>query len=269
MRQPDTGARDRRGPRPRAATGRAGRPAPDRPAGSRRRRPAAPRSRRCRPVSTCPRKLPVLHYGRVPVFDPQTWDLRIFGATASPGRDHAWSWRRVRQAAAPRGGRRLPLRDQVHHPRRRWDGHPGGRAAAAVPPAAAVTHVMIWADFGYSANVRITDFAADDTLLATHRDGEPLTPEHGYPLRLVVPGLYAWKSVKWVRADRVPDLRPAGLLGGARLPQHRRPVARAALLLPGAATARARRCDAATAAAANPQAEDPAGNLRRTSRSRR
>ena len=55
------------------------------------------------------------------------------------------------------------------------------------PPAAAVTHVMIWADFGYSANLRITDFLADRTLLATHRDGAPLTPEHGYPLRLVVP----------------------------------------------------------------------------------
>jgi len=71
---------------------------------------------------------------------------------------------------------------------------------ALYPPDPAVTHVMIWAEFGYSANVRISDFAADDTLLATERDGEPLTPEHGSPLRLVVPGLYAWKSVKWVRA---------------------------------------------------------------------
>src|SRR5260370_22128311 len=63
---------------------------------------------------------------------------------------------------------------------------------------------MVWADFGYSANLPIGDFAADDTLFATHRDGAELTPEHGYPLRLGVPSRYAWKSVKWVRA--VEDL---------------------------------------------------------------
>jgi DMSO/TMAO reductase YedYZ molybdopterin-dependent catalytic subunit len=59
---------------------------------------------------------------------------------------------------------------------------------------------MVWADFGYSANVRIADFAAETTLFASHLNGAPLTPEHGFPLRLVVPTLYAWKSVKWVRA---------------------------------------------------------------------
>src|ERR1035437_9692609 len=59
---------------------------------------------------------------------------------------------------------------------------------------------MVWADFGYSANVQIADFAEDDPLLATHCNGTELTPEHGYPVRVVVPGRYAWKSVKWVRA---------------------------------------------------------------------
>ncbi len=78
--------------------------------------------------------------------------------------------------------------------------HPGAEVLRRFPPAAAVTHVMIWADFGYSANIRIADFAAEHTMLATHRDGDRLTPEHGYPLRLVVPHLYAWKSVKWIRA---------------------------------------------------------------------
>ena len=42
----------------------------------------------------------------------------------------------------------------------------------------------------------------DDALLATHADGEPLTPDHGWPLRLVVPGKYFWKSAKWLRGDR-------------------------------------------------------------------
>ena len=81
-----------------------------------------------------------------------------------------------------------------------WEGIAAAEVLNAAPPAAEVTHVMVWADFGYSANVRISDFAAESTLFATGSDSSDLTPEHGYPLRLVVPHLYGWKSVKWVRA---------------------------------------------------------------------
>jgi DMSO/TMAO reductase YedYZ molybdopterin-dependent catalytic subunit len=82
----------------------------------------------------------------------------------------------------------------------RWTGIQAAEVLDRFPPAAAVTHVMIWADYGYSANVRIGDFAAPTTLLATQIGAAPLPPEHGAPLRLVLPHLYAWKSVKWVRA---------------------------------------------------------------------
>src|SRR5262249_4191662 len=76
-----------------------------------------------------------------------------------------------------------------------WAGVSAAELLRLVPPADPVTHLMIWADFGYSANVRIDDFAADSTLLATHLDGVSLVFDHGFPLRLVVPSLYAWKSV--------------------------------------------------------------------------
>jgi DMSO/TMAO reductase YedYZ molybdopterin-dependent catalytic subunit len=81
-----------------------------------------------------------------------------------------------------------------------WEGIPATEVLRLAPPDPAVTHVMVWADYGYSANIRIGDFAADTTLFATGVGGAPLTPEHGYPMRLVVPHLYGWKSVKWVRA---------------------------------------------------------------------
>lgn len=58
---------------------------------------------------------------------------------------------------------------------------------------------MAWAEYGYSASLRLSDFTAPTTLLATHRGGEPLTAEHGSPLRLVVPHLYGYKSPKWLR----------------------------------------------------------------------
>jgi DMSO/TMAO reductase YedYZ molybdopterin-dependent catalytic subunit len=151
------------------------------------------------PGQYVPRKLPVLHYGPIPRFKPHSWNLKVHGATAS-GAEQVWDWDEVRA---------LPCREIVADlhcvtrftvPSNLWAGIPAAELLRLVPPADAVTHVMIWADYGYSANVRISDFAAEDTLLATHRDGAPLTPEHGYPLRLVVPTLYAWKSVKWVRA---------------------------------------------------------------------
>ncbi|CAM5545389.1 hypothetical protein SFIMM107S_03669 [Streptomyces griseus] len=78
------------------------------------------------------------------------------------------------------------------------------RGAAAgssrlAPPAPDTTHVMVWAEYGFSSNLRLADFASEHTLFATHKDGELLTAEHGFPLRLVVPHLYAWKGPKWVR----------------------------------------------------------------------
>jgi DMSO/TMAO reductase YedYZ molybdopterin-dependent catalytic subunit len=151
------------------------------------------------PGQYVPRTLPVLHYGPVPTFNPQTWDLKIFGATEA-GNEPQLRWDDV---AA------LPVADVTADfhcvtkftvPGIHWAGIATGEILRRFPPVASVTHVMIYADFGYSANIRISDFAADDTLLATHRDGARLTADHGYPLRLVVPSLYAWKSVKWVRA---------------------------------------------------------------------
>ena len=151
------------------------------------------------PGQYVPAALPVLHYGPVPAFSPQTWDLCVVGATES-GADHRWIWSEVAALPRCRVVADFHCVTKFTIPGITWEGIPAAEVLRAVPPAPAVTHVMIWADFGYSANVQIADFAADTTLLATHRDGTELTPEHGSPLRLVVPSLSAWKSVKWVRA---------------------------------------------------------------------
>jgi DMSO/TMAO reductase YedYZ molybdopterin-dependent catalytic subunit len=143
--------------------------------------------------------MPVLHYGPVPAVNLQTWDLRVVGATRS-GREHRWTWG---------GFRCLPRRTVIsdfHCVTRcsvlglQWQGVPAAELLAAVPAADAVTHVMVWADYGYSANLPMNVFAAADTLLATHLNGTELSPDRGFPVRLVVPSRYSWKSVKWVRA---------------------------------------------------------------------
>jgi len=143
--------------------------------------------------------MPVLHYGPVPACNPQTWDLRVHGATESR-REHRWTWD---------GFRALPETEIIadfHCVTKfsvlgiTWVGVPAAEVLRAVPPSAAATHVMVWADFGYGANLPIGSLAESRTLLATHRDGRELTPEQGYPVRLVVPSRYGWKNVKWVRA---------------------------------------------------------------------
>jgi DMSO/TMAO reductase YedYZ molybdopterin-dependent catalytic subunit len=135
----------------------------------------------------------------VPVFRPQTWDLRIFGATESGAEKHL-SWEEVCALPVSEVAGDFHCVTKFTVPGVRWAGVLALDLMTEFPPAPTATHVMIWADFGYSANVRMVDFAADKTLLATHQHGSRLTPEHGFPLRLVVPHLYAWKSVKWVRA---------------------------------------------------------------------
>ena len=140
-----------------------------------------------------------MHYGPVPRFRPHRWDLQVYGATADAKR-YRWDWA---------GFRELPCVDVVadfHCVTRftitdvRWRGVAASTLAELAPPAEDATHVMVWAEYGYSANLRMDDFLRPDVLLATHRDGEPLAPQHGHPVRLVVPHLYGWKSVKWVRA---------------------------------------------------------------------
>ena len=142
---------------------------------------------------------PVLHYGPVPRFKPATWTLDVVGATAD-GRQHSLDLPRLR------GLPRIRVRGDMHCvnrwtvPDNLWEGVAVRTLLDLFPPRDDVEEVLVWAEFGYSANLRMEDLASPRALLATHHDGEPLTPEHGYPLRLVVPHLYAWKGPKWVRA---------------------------------------------------------------------
>ncbi len=141
-------------------------------------------------------KWPVLHYGSVPRFDPERWDFRIYGRVESPLR---LTWPEFN--ALPR----FQVTRDFHCVTRwsRFDNHWEGVAFREVLERVKLlprtAYVLVHAEQGFTANVPLADLDREDVLLATHHDGQPLTPEHGYPLRLVVPHLYAWKSVKWVR----------------------------------------------------------------------
>ena len=144
-------------------------------------------------------KWPVLHVGDVPPFDPQTWDFQVTGLLE---RSIRLTWDEFRG---------LPMKEataDMHCVTRwsrfdvRWEGVPFTEIMKLTGRKAEAKYVMVHAEHNYTSNVPLDDLMRPTTLFALKHNGEPLPPEHGYPLRLVVPHLYAWKSVKWVRGIR-------------------------------------------------------------------
>ena len=153
---------------------------------------------------------PVRHYGPVPKFRPATWDLRIFGELADPRAEGHWSLDEL--YAMPQ----QPVVADLHCASRfsvldlHWSGVPDRHLLALAPPARYVEHVVVWAEYGYSAALRLEDLQRPDALLALHLDGEVLPPQRGFPVRLVVPHVYSWKGPKWLRAIEYVAERRAG-----------------------------------------------------------
>jgi DMSO/TMAO reductase YedYZ molybdopterin-dependent catalytic subunit len=141
-------------------------------------------------------KWPVLHAGTVPHTDLATWDFRVFGEVENP---ITLTWEQFNE---------LPRSENVQdiHCVTRWsrfDTRFGGvhwrELAKLVRPKPSARFVVAHAEQDFTANVPLAYLEDDMALLATHGDDEPLTPEHGWPLRLVTPGKYFWKSAKWLR----------------------------------------------------------------------
>jgi DMSO/TMAO reductase YedYZ molybdopterin-dependent catalytic subunit len=150
------------------------------------------------PGQYIPRGWPVLHYGPVPKWKPETWDFKVFGETAD-GELGRWTWEEFGRLPTTSVTADLHCVTKFSVLGNVWTGVSTRTFLEAAPPAADVTHVLVWAEYGYSANLRLSDFADEGALFVTHRDGEPLSPDHGFPVRLVVPHLYAWKGPKWAR----------------------------------------------------------------------
>jgi DMSO/TMAO reductase YedYZ molybdopterin-dependent catalytic subunit len=152
-------------------------------------------------------KWPVLTYGLTPRFDPTTWTFRCFGLVEE---EKVWTWEEFLRLP------RTEVTCDVHCVTRwsRLDNRFGGvhireiMKHVRLKPEA--KYVMVHADPDYTTNLPLAELLADDVILALTHDGQPLTPDHGGPLRLVVPRLYFWKSAKWLRAFEFLDVNPPG-----------------------------------------------------------
>jgi len=141
-------------------------------------------------------KWPVLHAGSIPKTDLSRWDFFVEGEVETPIR---LSWDEFN--ALPRTSHTQDI-----HCVTRWsrfdvtfEGVHWSAIEPLVKPLPSAHFVVAHAEEGYTANVPIAFLRDPLSLLATHADGEPLLPEHGGPLRLVIPRKYFWKSAKWLR----------------------------------------------------------------------
>src|ERR1051325_6978264 len=153
------------------------------------------------------KKWPVLHYGDVPRVDLTQWNFSIFGLVEQ-------EWRRGWEEF--RGLEWVDVVCDIHCVTR-WSrlnnvfsGPSTKTVLEKVTPKPGASHVLVHCEGGFTTNLPLSEFLADDCLFAIEHDGHPLEKDHGWPVRLVVPRLYFWKSAKWVRGLQLMDHDEAG-----------------------------------------------------------
>jgi len=141
-------------------------------------------------------KWPVLDLGQQPLIPLDQWRLDIRGAVARP---LSLDWRAFEETANDTVKADIHCVTAWSMLDNDWQGLSARKLIDLVKPSPAAKHVIFHAHDSYRSNVTLQRFAAEDSLLAFRRNGEPISREHGGPVRAVIPSLYFWKSAKWVR----------------------------------------------------------------------
>jgi DMSO/TMAO reductase YedYZ molybdopterin-dependent catalytic subunit len=162
--------------------------------------PDTQRNDRLPPGQRLTEKWPVLHHGRVPSIDIKTWTFTINGLVE---RDRNLTYDEF--TALPR----VQVFSDIHcvttwsRYDNLWEGVSTGVIKDLVQIKTEAKYVIVAGAGGFTTNLPLEDFFQPDALFALKHGGQPLTPEHGAPVRLVVPRLYFWKSAKWVTGIRL------------------------------------------------------------------
>jgi DMSO/TMAO reductase YedYZ molybdopterin-dependent catalytic subunit len=138
----------------------------------------------------------VLHAGPTPRFDPKAWSFHIFGLTAEPWEcsyDKFLALPRLRVHADMHCVTRWSKLDMV------WEGVSTRTVLSQANALPNARYVMVHCEHCFTTNLPLDDFLQEDCLFSWRCNDVDLEADHGYPLRLVIPRLYAWKSAKWVR----------------------------------------------------------------------
>jgi DMSO/TMAO reductase YedYZ molybdopterin-dependent catalytic subunit len=150
---------------------------------------------------------PVLHYGPIPAFDGANWDLEVSGLVERPTVLSLDQWRDLPRVAIDADMHCVTGWTTLDNA---WEGVSFRTISDLVRPTVEAKWVIAHCAYGYTSNLSLEAMSDDDVLLAWRNHGEDLTPEHGWPLRLVVPKRYAWKSAKWLTGLEVTGTNQRG-----------------------------------------------------------
>jgi len=150
-------------------------------------------------------RFPVLTYGKTPNVELDGWKFRVFGHGLSE--EISWDFDEFLSLGHHQTVRDFHCVTTWSRFDNTWMGVPIESVWAQIEPHLTedVGAVMLHCTCGYTTNLLIEDFLTPDNLFATHHDGEPLTADHGGPLRFVCHHLYAWKSAKWIEGIELLD----------------------------------------------------------------
>jgi DMSO/TMAO reductase YedYZ molybdopterin-dependent catalytic subunit len=150
---------------------------------------------------------PVLDLGQQPQIRLDTWRLELRGLVEN---QLTLSWKSFLALDQSRKVSDIHCVTTWSRYDNEWQGVAARDLLDEAMPKPGATHVLLTSYDGYTTNLPLMDFASEDAILATHWEGEPLTVEHGGPMRLVVPHLYFWKSAKWLRRIEFLNADQAG-----------------------------------------------------------
>lgn len=171
--------------------------------------PDATREQRIPPGQARTRKWPVLHYGTIPHVAREDWAIDITGLVDVP---MTLTWEQFQRLPRVRVFADFHCVTRWSRLGNLWEGVSTRTVLdlAGVSPQARFA-LPAGYDQGWATNLPLDDFLAEDALFADTHDGAPIDADHGGPVRLVVPRLYAWKSAKWVRGVELSATDRAGL----------------------------------------------------------
>lgn len=152
-------------------------------------------ARRVPPNQFVTEKFPVLTYGPTPRVGLAEWRLRLFGEVEE---EVTLRWEDFRRLPVVRVRADFHCVTQWSRLDNLWEGVPAREVVALVRLKPTARFVMVHCYGGYTTNLPLEALLEEDVLFAFRHDGRDLTPEHGWPVRLVVPRRYGWKSAKWV-----------------------------------------------------------------------
>ena len=154
-----------------------------------------PETERLPPGQHLVKNWPVLDLGEQPQVSLSSWRLDVFGFVEKLVSLDWAAFQAIEQSTRVSDIHCVTTCSRYDN---RWEGVSTRDLLDLVMPTAEAHHVLLTSYDGYTTNLPLVDFAAEDAILATAWEGQPLTREHGGPMRLVVPHLYFWKSAKWL-----------------------------------------------------------------------